>query len=259
MLTHTERPRLSIAHVYAWGVHLYTAMGLVVAGAIAYVLVSSDPMRFRDAFLLMGVGILIDATDGWFARRVRVKEVLPGFDGRRLDDLVDFLNYTCLPLFLIYQADLLPEHQSGWLLVPLLASAYGFCQVSAKTDDGFFLGFPSYWNLVAFYLYAVQPPVWGTVTMLMTLAMLTFVPARYLYPTQPGSLNRISVILGAIWGIFLMAIMWNWSGEELGSDRSLRLIKLSLFYPAYYFAASWIVSIQYWKRRRVARRLSRGE
>ncbi len=153
MLTEIERPRISVSHIYAWGVHLYTAMGLVVAGAIAYVLVSDDPQRFRDAFLLMAVGLIIDGTDGWFARRVRVTEVLPGFDGRRLDDLVDFLNYTCLPLLLIYQADLLPERQSGWLLVPLLASAYGFCQVSAKTDDGFFLGFPSYWNLVAFYLY----------------------------------------------------------------------------------------------------------
>ena len=122
MLTNVERPRISVSHIYAWGVHLYTGMGLVVAGTIAYVLVSDDPWRFRDAFLLMAIGILIDATDGWFARRVRVKEVLPGFDGRRLDDLVDFLNYTCLPLLLIYQADLLPERQSGWLLVPLLAT-----------------------------------------------------------------------------------------------------------------------------------------
>ena len=83
MLTEVERPRITRSHIFAWGVHLYTAMGLVVAGAIAYVLVSDDPMRFRDAFLLMGVGLLIDGTDGWFARRVRVTEVLPGFDGRR--------------------------------------------------------------------------------------------------------------------------------------------------------------------------------
>ena len=41
----------------------------------------------------------------------------------------------------------------GWLLAPLLASAYGFCRKQAKTDDGYFLGFPSYWNIVAFYCY----------------------------------------------------------------------------------------------------------
>ena len=246
MLTNVERPRISVAHVYAWGVHLYTGMGLVVAGAIAYLLVSDDPLRFRDAFLLMAVGILIDATDGWFARRVRVKEVLPGFDGRRLDDLVDFLNYTCLPLLLIYQADLLPERQSGWLLVPLLASAYGFCQVSAKTDDGYFLGFPSYWNLVAFYLYALQPPVWGTVTLLLTFAALTFVPARYLYPTQPGSLNRVSTLLGTVWGAFLVVILWRWEQTHFAGTTAQQLTSLSLFYPVYYLVVSWALSIRYW-------------
>ena len=98
----------------------------------------------------MLLATLIDATDGTLARAVRIKETLPGFDGRRLDDLVDFLNYTFLPLFLLYQAKILPAGQEYWLLLPLLASACGFCQVSVKTDDGYFLGFPSYWNLVAF-------------------------------------------------------------------------------------------------------------
>jgi len=249
MLIRSERPRVTLAHVYAWGVHLYTAMGLVVAGAIAYVLVSDDPERFRDAFLLMAVGIVIDATDGYFARRVRVKEVLPGFDGRRLDDLVDFLNYTCLPLLLIYQAELLPERQSAWLLVPLVASAYGFCQVSAKTDDGFFLGFPSYWNLVAFYLYMLQPPAPASVALLLTFAALTFVPARYLYPTQPGSLNRASTILGTMWGAFLVAILWQWEQAPVDGSTAQRLTLLSLFYPAYYLVVSWTLSVRYWLRR----------
>ena len=40
-------------------------------------------------------------------------------------------------------------------VLPLLASAYGFSQVNVKTDDGFFLGFPSYWNIVAYYLFVL--------------------------------------------------------------------------------------------------------
>lgn len=244
-----ERPRVTVNHVYAWGVHLYTAMGLVVAGAIAYLLVSDDPLRFRDAFLLMAVGIAIDATDGYFARRVRVKEVLPGFDGRRLDDLVDFLNYTCLPLLLIYQADLLPERQSAWLLVPLVASAYGFCQVSAKTDDGFFLGFPSYWNLVAFYLYVLQPPPWASLTLLLTFAALTFVPVRYLYPTQGGRLNRASTALGAIWGVFLVAVLWHWDDRPAAGSTTATLTSLSLFYPVYYMVVSWALTARMWMNR----------
>src|SRR5262245_66104769 len=116
----------------AWCVHAYTALGLVAAGGIAVAILDGSPGGFRLAFRLMLIATLIDATDGTLARWVRVKEVLPGFDGRRLDDLIDFLTYTSLPLLLLWRAQVLPSGQEGWLLAPLLASAYGFCQVSAK-------------------------------------------------------------------------------------------------------------------------------
>ena len=103
----------------------------------------------------MAAATIVDSTDGSLARKVRIKEVVPGFDGRRLDDIVDFLTYTFLPLLLIWRAEILPSGQEAWLFLPLLASAYGFCQVQAKTDDGYFLGFPSLWNLVALYLYVL--------------------------------------------------------------------------------------------------------
>src|SRR5947209_7699762 len=133
-----HRPAKS-ATLLAWGVHLYTASGLVAAAVIAVLLAGEHPdaNTFRWAFLLMLAATLIDSTDGTLARRLKVKEVLAGFDGRRLDDLIDFLNYACLPLMLIWRADLLPGVQAWWLLVPLLASAYGFCQVAAKTADGY--------------------------------------------------------------------------------------------------------------------------
>src|SRR5687768_8649326 len=166
----------------AWSVHFYTALGLVCAAVIGIKIVEADGEAFRWAFLLMLVATLIDATDGALARAVRIKETLPGFDGRRLDDLIDFLNYTFLPLFLLWRAATaetaqvdLPAGQEFWLLLPLLASAYGFCQVSIKTEDGYFLGFPSYWNLVAFYIWVLQPlPVWVTLTLLLLPSFLTF-------------------------------------------------------------------------------------
>src|SRR5271165_7164352 len=153
--------RRRLQRLLAWSVHGYTALGLVAAAGIAWLLVGPGeptPSAFRAAFGLMLLATLIDATDGTLARAVRIKDVLPGFDGRRLDDLVDFQTYTTLPLLLVYQAKLLSPGQEAWLLLPLLASAYGFSQTSAKTSDGYFLGFPSYWNLVAFYLYVLQPP-----------------------------------------------------------------------------------------------------
>src|SRR5262249_12566095 len=155
-----RRGKKALRKCLAWCVHLYTAMGLVAAAGVAVLIVQGSPEAFHRAFLLMLVATVIDATDGTLARRVGVKEVLRGFDGRRLDDIIDFLTYTCLPLLLLWRAEILPGLQAWWLLVPLLASAYGFSQVAAKTDDGYFLGFPSYWNLVAFYLYVLSPPTW---------------------------------------------------------------------------------------------------
>ncbi len=229
-----------------WCVHLYTAMGLVAAAAIAVLLVHGGIEAYRSVFLLMAAATLIDATDGTFARWIRIKEVLPGFDGRRLDDLVDFLTYTFLPLLLIWRAGLLPENCDAVLLLPLLASAYGFCQTAAKTDDGYFLGFPSYWNVIAFYLYVLQPlSGWFALGVLVVFALLTFVPSRYLYPTQRGRLNQITSLMGAFWTILLICIIWN-----MLEDSTRPLAVLSLFFPAWYLAASWIISVRFWRRKR---------
>jgi phosphatidylcholine synthase len=211
-----------------------------------------DAPDFRLAFILMLIATLIDATDGVLARWLRVKEVLPGFDGRRLDDLIDFLTYTCLPLLLLWRARewVLPPGPEVWLLAPLLASAYGFCQVSAKTDDGYFLGFPSYWNLVAFYIYVLPVPPWLALSLLIGLALLTFVPTRYLYPSQRGGLNRLTNLLAVAWVGLLLAVLLNLpdKGRPTGTVQGLALA--SLFFPVYYLIASWAVSIRHWRKRR---------
>src|SRR5205807_3890122 len=190
------------------------------------------------------IATVIDATDGSLARLVRVKEVVPGFDGRRLDDLVDFLTYTFLPLFLLWRAKLPAEEYTWCLLVPLLASAYGFCQVSVKTDDGFFLGFPSYWNLVAFYIYMLRMPPWLSLTLLLGLSFLTFVPSRYLYPTQRGRINRVTNLLGAIWAGLLGWVVLRMTPEHAPcgvlDEDTYRVALYSLFFPFYYLLTSWL-------------------
>jgi phosphatidylcholine synthase len=257
----TKKIRRRIRKFLAWCVHGYTALGLVAAAGIV---VAVFDHSFRLAFILMFIATLIDATDGTLARLVRVKEVLPGFDGRRLDDLIDFQTYTALPLLLIWQAGIVSPENSWCLVIPLLASAYGFCQTSVKTDDGFFLGFPSYWNLVAFYLYALQPvPEEVSLGLLFFLAFLTFVPSRYLYPTQRGPLSRTTNGLGAAWAVLLFWIVWLMPEKGLpagtSGDNGLRLLALlSLVFPAYYLSASWALSVGYWRKKRRGRAHKKG-
>jgi len=252
-----ERKRLKTKRFFAWSVHFYTALGLVAAGAMVVAIIEGGAANFRLAFLLMVVATVIDATDGTLARRARVKEVLPGFDGRRLDDLIDFQTYTALPLLLLFKAGILPPGQEAWLLVPLLASAYGFCQVSAKTDDGYFLGFPSYWNVIAFYFYVLKPPGAVVIALLLFFSVLTFVPFRYLYPTQRGRLNRLTNQLGVLWCLLLVWILGRLPDAppegRNADDLTCILTLASLFFPVYYLGMSWLVSLGLWKKTRKER------
>ena len=227
----------------AWPAHAYTALGLVCAAAILRLVVEGSDDAFRLAFLVMVIATAIDATDGWLARRARVSDVLPGFDGRRLDDLIDFQTYTCLPLALLWRAGVLPGPWQPWLLVPLVASAYGFCQVHAKTEDHYFLGFPSYWNIVAFYVYVLRMPAAVALTLILVLSVLTFVPTRYLYPSRAGRWALPTNLFGSAWLVSLLAILWMWGASPRW------LVVGSLAFPAYYMLASWAVSFRIWRRR----------
>ena len=244
-----------IVKFLAWCVHFYTALGLVMAAAIAVLLVQGGPEAFRWSFVLMAVATFVDATDGTLARKIKIKEVLPNFDGRKLDDITDFLTYTSLPLLLIWRAQLLPAGTEWALVFPLLASAYGFCQCAAKTDDGYFLGFPSLWNIVAFYLYVLQANPWVSLGVVITLGLMTFLPTRYLYPSQPGRLNLVHNILALVWAGMSGWLLWRLPSHAAlqaeGGTSTFRSVALaSLFYPAFYMGASWVVTTQLWLRGR---------
>ena len=214
----------------AWLVHLYTATG-ALCGFFGTLAVFDE--RYRASFLWMVAATLIDATDGIFARRARVREVLPGFDGARLDDIVDYLTFVFLPVVLLYHAGRLP---GGWAPVVasavLLSSAYGFGSLDAKTSDHFFTGFPSYWNIVALYLYAagLSPAVNGAV--LLALSALVFVRIGYVYPSRTPVLRVPTIVLGYLWGAMVVAIIW------LLPRPPGWLILASLFYPLYYTGLS---------------------
>ena len=92
----------------AWLAHVYTALGAPLALLATLMVLGGD---YRNAFIVLAAATVIDTTDGWLARWLRVKEVLPGFDGARLDDIVDYLTYVFVPVLLMLRAGLLPP---GW-------------------------------------------------------------------------------------------------------------------------------------------------
>ncbi|MDP6559124.1 MAG: CDP-diacylglycerol O-phosphatidyltransferase [Candidatus Binatia bacterium] len=222
----------------AWLVHLYTASGILFA---VFALLLIEQGFYQSVFWLMSLAVVVDATDGTMARKVRIKEVIPWFDGDRLEDIVDYLNYVLVPCALIVRAGLLPQNALWLAGLPLLASAYGFCQCEAKTADHYFLGFPSYWNIVTFYFYVLGTPGWLNVSLLSVFAVLVFVPIRYVYPSRTPILRGLTVTLGILWGFMILATIY------LLPDPPTLLAHGSLLFPIYYAALSFWLEIRSWK------------
>lgn len=225
----------------AWLVHLYTASGAVAAFAGATAVLDS---RYRDAFLWMLAATAIDATDGILARAARVKEHLPGVDGARIDDIVDYLTYVFLPMLLLYHSRALP---AGWgmmiVSIVLVSSMYGFVAPDAKTDDHFFTGFPSYWNIVALYLHVARLAPAVNAIVLLVLSGLVFWRIGYVYPSRTPVLRPFTIALGAAWALSVLAMIL------MLPDVPSWLVAVSLLYPIYYVVLSAALNL---RRRRPA-------
>lgn len=228
--------------VAAMAVHAYTALGVVLALLMVHFSYAGEVEIVLWLFL---AAMIIDGTDGFLARRFRVKEVLPGFDGALLDNIIDFITYAFAPMVLLWSAGYLP---GGWLgaaiaSVPLLASCYQFCRSDAKTEDHFFLGFPSYWNIAAFYLIVLGANPTVTTITLLALTVLVFVPIKYVYPSRTETAWWPTMKLTTLWlGLYAMILV------QFPSP-SVWLVALSCGYLLYYAALSLRLTL---RRRRIA-------
>jgi phosphatidylcholine synthase len=222
---------MTVPRIRAVAVHLYTASGAVVAFLATMEICSAAPDP-RIVFALLAAAVLIDATDGTLARRWEVKRWLPAIDGRTIDDIVDYLTYDFVPLLLIWRMGWVPEPAVMWVAPALVASLFGFANIGIKDETaGFFLGFPSYWNVVAFYAGFVHrlygPEV--NAAAIVLLAVATLLPIRFLYPTFTPRPWRAPVILGALlWLGAMLSMLPNYPLAPAWAAW------LSLLYPAFY-------------------------
>jgi len=221
--------------VCAYGVHLYTASGVAMA-FLAAAEISAPRPDPRWVFLWFALAVLIDATDGPLARRFEVKRWAPWINGRLIDDIVDYLTFTFLPLLLVWRMEWVPAGATGLIAAAMMASLLGFAHGGAKQEsEGFFLGFPSYWNIYAFYA-GLWHERWGPVVsavVLVLLTVLTVAPVRFIYPNLAPQPWRWPVLAGgAAWLAVLLAMLWDFPRSPPW------LVWLSMVYPAFYVGLS---------------------
>jgi len=241
----TTEPRRIDRVAWAWVVHALTASGAVV-GLLA--LVAIDEGRYIQAFAWMGATIAIDAVDGTLARVFKVKQYLPKIDGALLDNITDYFTYVIVPAYFIYQSGLIPGALGVTSALAItLASAYQFCQSDAKTEDHYFKGFPSHWNVVVFYLFFLEMSSMANFVVVMMLAVAVFVPIKYLYPSRTRAFRPVTIVLSTAWAILLLVFLLRYP------RMNMPVLYLSLVYVAYYFLASFYLT---WRDWRSARRIA---
>jgi len=190
----------------AWGVHLFTASGLIPA---FLALLAIDQKDWRWAMIWLGVALLIDGVDGTLARQFRVEEVLPHMNGKLIDYVIDFATYVIIPVYFFYESAIV---EGPWAFVcaalMLLSSALYYGKKGMVSEDKYFVGFPALWNVIVFYLFFVYDfPEWVNIALIILLAVLHFVPLKFAYPSQQQRLQWLSLTAFAVFilalGLFL--------------------------------------------------------
>ena len=192
----------------AFAVHIFTACGAALA-LLALILATGG--HWAAMFFCLGVALVVDGADGPLAREFKVAELLPRWSGETLDLIVDFTTYVFVPAYAIAASGLLPKAlaiPSG--VVVVITGALYFADRQMKTADNYFRGFPGLWNLAAFYLYLLEPPEWLAAGIIVALAVLTFVPLKFLHPLRVRRLRWLNIALLAAWAVLaFIAVVHN--------------------------------------------------
>jgi phosphatidylcholine synthase len=192
----------------AFAVHILTALG---AGFALMALLEAVRGHWPAMFGWLGVALLVDAADGPLARRLRIAEVLPNWSGDTLDLVVDFTTYVFVPAYAIAASGFLVPHLAPLLGIAVVVSgALYFSDQRMKTDDNHFRGFPTLWNVAAFYLFLLRPTPWLGSLAIALLVVATFLPIRVMHPVRVERFRLFNlVVVVAGFGLAAFAVLSN--------------------------------------------------
>jgi len=195
------------ARLRAGAVHVLTATGAAFA---LLALIDAAHGDWQRMFIWLGIALLVDTIDGPLARRVRVSEILPRWSGERLDLIVDYLTYVGVPAFAVAESDLLPApFRVAAGIAILLSSLFHMVDLSSKTGEGYFVGFPAIWNVVLLYLFAFTPPPLVSLLIVGFFMLLTFVPILAVHPFRVAELRAVTLPATVLWVVAAIGAVTN--------------------------------------------------
>ncbi len=222
--------------VPAFTVHVFTALGAVLG---FQALLAATAHRWETAFAWLGAALVVDALDGPMARRLHVRERLPRFSGERLDLIVDYVTYVLVPAYMIYEARFMAApFDTVAVTAILLSSLFHFSDRRSKTGDGFFLGFPALWNVVALYLFALSVPGVVAFATVASLAALTFFPLKWVHPIRSRQLRQATTGVVLAWSVSAVTVL------ATGFPAALPLEVVLIASAIYFIGAGLFCSVQ---------------
>jgi phosphatidylcholine synthase len=181
----------------ALSVHLLTATGAIFA---MLAMLAAVQEQWQTMFLWLVVAFVVDGIDGPLARKTDVQTNAPEFDGVLMDLIIDYLTYVFIPAYALFSTDLLPGW-TGWvaILVITYASVVYFADTRMKTADKSFSGFPGCWNMVVIVFFALSPPPMVILPVVVVLAVLMFLPVKFVHPVRTKRWRVITLPAAAVW------------------------------------------------------------
>jgi phosphatidylcholine synthase len=181
----------------AYGVHLFTATGAVLA---MLAMLAAVEGRWSLMFLWLVLAFIVDGVDGPLARRFHVRTYTPNMDGALLDLIIDYLTYVFIPAFALFSSGLIPG-AAGWvaLVAITLGSVLYFADTRMKTADMSFAGFPACWNMVALVMFATQPGAWLALGVVLVLTAAMFAPLRFVHPVRTRRWRAVTLPVSMAW------------------------------------------------------------
>jgi phosphatidylcholine synthase len=183
--------------VAAFGVHLFTSIGVVIAMFAIFAAVEG---RWIDMFIWLGVALIVDGIDGPIARHLNLAQTLPRWSGDVLDLVVDYLTYIFIPAIAVLKAGLVAEPFALPAVIAILISgAIYYSDRWMKTGDDYFRGFPAFWNMVVFYLFLFRPDPSIVLAMIAVFVILTFLPIYFIHPFRTQKWMGFNMTIAVCW------------------------------------------------------------
>ncbi len=199
---------LSIMHIRikALSVHLLTATGAVLS---MFAMLAAVEEQWSLMFLWLVVALIVDGIDGPLARRYDTPKNWPTYDGVLMDLIVDYLTYVFIPAYALFKSGQL-DGWTGWLamIVILYGSVVYFADTRMKTKDKSFSGFPACWNMVVLVLFALAPPPWVALLVVIALSIAMFLNLKFIHPTRTKRWRNVSLPVSLAWVCFAAWAAW---------------------------------------------------